>query len=295
MLFECRTTITFSPTCCSFMSCTNLFIHEWECKALFCLLTPCRRVFKVCVGMCVWSLLWSRCLMFNGLFWKRKQRDWCSAFFSLLSCSRRFPLLIIPPISHFSLSGSLQWQDSEDLVIKGVEEKVTTGEMTGSVCWPSCLSCYIRQQNTENTVSKAIKAFLLFCQDAKATKVYLPFRFFFIANLKVPFKCNATKDEINTAFSTVDSPGRTVSPDWEIYYNLKRRRLMCPSVLPPVFSDTWRGAGASFSERRVSMYLLWLKVKTQGVLTLKDVNQHPGCLFLYLRLLVSQQSWLFGW
>lgn len=91
----------------------------WEVKEVFLFfLTPWRRVFnELCVGMCVWSVLWSQFFLHfvSDVQWvalKGKTSWLMFCYFLPLLCSPCFPLLIIPPPS-LSLSLSVatrQWR-----------------------------------------------------------------------------------------------------------------------------------------------------------------------------------------
>lgn len=78
----------------------------WEVKEVFLFfLTPWRRVFnELCVGMCVWSVLWSQFFLHfvSDVQWvalKGKTSWLMFCYFLPLLCSPCFPLLIIPPPS----------------------------------------------------------------------------------------------------------------------------------------------------------------------------------------------------
>lgn len=162
--------------------------------------------------MCVRSALWSSCLcVVSDVQWlvlKAGVPDWCSVIFSPLLCSPWFSTAHHPT--------SLCLFVSSDKTVKIWLSKVwrKRWEPAGRrfLCQPFfhnlshwSVTCSLLPQkcDTEITVSKAIGVsfFVLLCHKAtrqsrgeicSQKKKSLPFRLFFTANLKVPFKCGAT-------------------------------------------------------------------------------------------------------
>lgn len=120
---------------------------------------------SVCVCVKRTLKLASLCLMYNGLVLKRGKaaRLISSYVLSLLCLPRLLPLLLVPPPTSSLWFLPFQRQDGEDLVVKGVEEEVTTEALSPSRTRLSPASSPMvsvahfpkRRRVEKNTVSKA--------------------------------------------------------------------------------------------------------------------------------------------
>lgn len=158
---------------------------------------------------CVWASvceahfevnLFVLCLTCNRLFWKGRLSDWSSLIFSLCCVLLAF----LCSSSHLRLSVSLFSDKTVKIWLSKVWRK--RWQLKCSLCGPPC--CFLSAWSAtcslrlKTQFPKQSRCFFFLCQGAKwqsrggiriqRQKNYLPFRFFFDANLKVPCRCDTT-------------------------------------------------------------------------------------------------------